>query len=143
MRVIPYYRLIALVVAVNATIFAIEAPEWRIADGSALKALGTLTLLNFATAVLIRQQRVLTVLFDLAGRISPARPLKLRWAASQVNHVGGIHVGAALAGTAYLTGFTYVAATGPGDTATRVLAYALAALALLIVACALPPVRAK
>jgi len=142
-RVIPYYRLIALVVAINGAVFAIERGDWRVADGSALRALGTLTLINLAVAVLIRQQRVLNLLFDLAGRASPKWPLKLRWSVSQVNHVGGIHVGAALAGTVWLCGFTYVAATGPGDTFTRVLAYGLAALTLLIVLCALPPVRAR
>ena len=111
-RVIPYYRLVALVVAINAAVFAVERSDWRIADGSALRALGTLTLLNLAVAVLIRQQRVLNLLFDLAGRVSPKWPLKLRWSVSQVNHVGGIHVGAALAGTVWLCGFTYVAAPG-------------------------------
>jgi hypothetical protein len=143
LRLIPYYRLIALVVAVNAAVFAVERGDWRIADGSALHAFGTLTLINLAVAVLIRQQRVLNVLFDLAGRLSPAWPLKLRWAVSQVNHVGGIHVGAALAGTVWLCAFTYTAATGPGDTFTRATASALAALTLLIVVCALPPVRAR
>jgi hypothetical protein len=143
LRLIPYHRLIALVVAVNAAVFAAERGSWRIADGSALRAFGTLTLINLAVAVLIRQQRVLNVLFDLAGRVSPAWPLKLRWAASQVNHVGGIHVGAALAGTVWLCAFTYAAATGPGDAFTRTVAYALAALAVLIVLCALPPVRAR
>jgi hypothetical protein len=142
-RVIPYHRLIALVLAINAAVIAIDGGDWRIADGSALRAFGTLTLVNLAVAVLIRQQRVLNLLFDLAGRVSPTWPLKLRWAVSQVNHVGGIHVGAALAGTAWLCAFTYAAATGPGDTLTRVLAYALAALVVLIVLCALPPVRAR
>jgi hypothetical protein len=139
----PYYRLIALVAIVNVAVAAAAADGWQLADGSAIKAFSTLTLLNFAAAVLIRQQRILNVLFDLAGRASPSWPLKLRWAVSKVNHVGGIHVGGALAGTVWLGAFTYAALAGPADPTTRALAAALVALILVVVVCALPPVRAR
>ena len=66
-----------------------------------------------------------------------------------MHHVGGIHVGGALAGTAWLFAFACVAtvarAHNPASvpTTTLVLAYGLVTLALLIVVCAAPPVRSR
>jgi hypothetical protein len=76
-RLMHYHRLIALVVAVNAGVLGLHLDhgDWRIADGTALSALASLTLVNFAAAVLIRQQHVLNLLFGLAGRTSSSRPL--------------------------------------------------------------------
>ena len=105
--------------------------------------------MNFTAAVLIRQQNVLNVLFGLAGRGSRSWPLWLRWSVSKVHHVGGIHAGGALAGTAWLCAFTGVAtvarARHPASVTatTLVLAYGLVALALLVVVCAAPPVRSR
>jgi hypothetical protein len=104
---------------------------------------------NLTATVLIRQQHVLNVRFGLAGRGSRSWPLWLRWSVSKVHHVGGIHVGGALAGTAWLCAFTVVAtvarAQNPASVSVTalVLSYALVALALLVVACALPPVRSR
>ena len=100
----PYHRLIVAVVLINLGLlgYHLDRGDWLIADGSALSALAALTLVNFAAAVLIRQQNVLNVLFGLAGRGSRSWPLWLRWSVSKVHHVGGIHAGAALAGTAWL-----------------------------------------
>jgi hypothetical protein len=114
-----------------------------------LSALAALTLLNLTAAVLIRQQHVLNILFGLAGRGSPSWPLWLRWSVSKVNHVGGVHVGGALAGTAWLCGFTWVATVArsrePASVSltTVVLAWCLAALAALVVVCASPAVRSR
>jgi hypothetical protein len=150
-RVMPYHRLIAAVLAINAALLAyhLDRGDWRVADGSALTALSALTLVNLAAAVVIRQQNVLNVLFGLAGRGSRAWPLWLRWSISKVHHVGGIHAGGALAGTAWLAAFTAVATVARAQhpeavsLATLVLAYCVVALALLVVVCAAPPVRAR
>jgi hypothetical protein len=150
-RVMPYHRLIVAVLAINAALLAyhLDCGDWRIADGSALTALSAMTLVNLAAAVVIRQQNVLNVLFGLAGRGSRAWPLWLRWSISKVHHVGGIHAGGALAGTAWLAAFTAVAtvarAQHPASVslATLVLAYCIVALALVVVVCAAPPVRAR
>jgi hypothetical protein len=142
-RPAAYWRLAVLVLAINVAALATASGGWRIDDGSALTALANLTLLNLAVAVLIRQQRVLNLIYGVAGRVPPSWPLPIRWTASKVTHVGGIHVGAAVAGTAWLCAFTAVAMTAPADTTTRVLAAVLAGLLLLIVVCALPPVRMR
>ena len=74
-------------------------------------------------------------------------PLWIRWSVSKVHHVGGIHAGGALAGTAWLCAFTVRATVARSrapesvSLTTVVLAYGLAALALLVVVCALPAVQ--
>src|SRR5215213_11369564 len=125
----------ALVLLVNAGIL--------IAGAGGLSDLAALTLANLTGAVLIRRQQVLNVLFGLAGRGSKDWPLWLRWSVSKVSHVGGLHAGCALAGTAWLCAFTATALTGPATATTRVVASAIAVLCLIIVAGALPVVRRR
>ena len=139
----PYHRLIVLAITVNAAVLWTQHDGWRIDDGSALSAISSLTIANFAVAVLIRQQHVLNGLFALAGRASKGWPLPLRWAVSKVNQIGGIHVGAALAGAAWMCAFMVVAHAGDATATTLVLADALAALVLVVVVGALPPVRTR
>ncbi|MET0578915.1 MAG: hypothetical protein ABW122_09665, partial [Ilumatobacteraceae bacterium] len=147
----PYRALALGVVAINLVILAqqVRRGDWRITDGSALSALSALTLVNVAGAVLVRQQALLDALYRLAGRGSPAWPLAVRRSLSKVHHVGGLHVGFAVSGTAWLGAFagTTVAArlrdprsvSGP----TVVLAVALAVLLVAIAAAASPSVRAR
>ena len=150
-RLMPYQRLILAVLATNVSVlwFHLDRGDWRIDDGSALSALAALMLVNFTAAVLIRQQNVLNVLFGLAGRGSRSWPLWVRWSISKVHHVGGIHVGGALAGTAWLCAFAWVATVAHArhpasiSVSTLVLTYCLVALALLVVACATPAVRSR
>jgi len=147
----PYHRLLAGVLLVNLGLLwlHLERGDWRIDDGSALSALAGLTLVNLAAAVLIRQQTVLNMIFGLAGRAPRAWPLAVRWAVSKVHHVGGLHAGAALAGTGWLGAFAVVTTItdvrhpGAVSSATLVLSYCLVALALLVVVCAAPAVRAR
>ena len=150
-HLMPYHRLILAVVLINLGVlcYHVDRGDWLIADGSALSALSALTLVNFTAAVLIRQQNILNVLFGLAGRGSRSWPLWIRWSVSKVHHVGGIHVGAAIAGTAWLCAFTCVAfiarARHPASVSltTLVLCCCLVALAVLVVVCAAPPVRSR
>ena len=150
-RLMPYHRLILAVVLINLGLLChhLDRGDWRVDDGSALSALAALTIVNFTAAVLIRQQNVLNALFGLAGRGSPSWPLWIRWSISKVHHVGGIHAGAALAATAWLGAFTWVATVAHADhpasvsTTTLVLSYCLVALAVLVVVCAAPPVRSR
>jgi hypothetical protein len=150
-RLTPYHRLILAVVLTNLGLlcYHLDRGDWRIDDGSALSALTALMLVNLTAAVLIRQQNVLNVLFGLAGRGSRSWPLWIRWSISKVHHVGGIHVGGALAGTAWLCAFAYVATIARADhpasisVTTLVLSYCLVALAVLVVVCAAPPMRSR
>src|SRR3954454_15830609 len=73
----------------------------------------------------------------------------LRWAISKVNHVGGLHVGGAIAGTLWLWAFTAVAAVARArnpayaTTTTVVLAALLSLLVAIVVLGAAPQVRAR
>ena len=88
----PYFRLAALIVLANAAVLVVNLVQgdWRLDDGSALKAISALVLINLAAAVFIRQQQLLNVLFGLAGRGRTTWPRWVRWSISKVNHVGGI-----------------------------------------------------
>jgi hypothetical protein len=146
-----YNRLIALVVLVNGALLGrhLARGDWHVADGSALSGMADLIVVNFAIAVLIRQQHVLNAIFGAVGRGSDRWPLRLRWMISKVYHIGGLHVGAALAGTAWLCVFAVVTAIArarrpaAADLTTFALAICLAAAAIIIVLGALPPVRAR
>jgi hypothetical protein len=130
-RLLLYHRLIAGVLLANL-VAATLGP-----------ALADLALVNLAAAVLMRQQRVLNAIFGLAGRGSRSWPLWVRWTVSKVHHVGGIHAGAALAGTVWFAAFTVDVLTGPADGTTRGLALAIVALTVVVCAGAAPPVRAR
>ena len=150
-RLTPFHRLLVAVLLVNVAVLGqhLARGDWRIDDGSALSALGTLTLVNLTAAVLVRQQNVLNMLYGLAGRGSRSWPLWLRWSISKVHHVGGVHAGAALAATAWLVAFACVAVLArvrnPAgvSTTTLVLTGCLVALALVVVACSAPAVRSR
>lgn len=150
-RFMHYHRLIAIVVLVNGALLArhLARGDWHVADGSALSGLADLIVVNFAIAVLIRQQHVLNAIFAAAGRGSSRWPLRLRWLISKINHIGGLHVGTALAGTAWLCAFTVVAAIARAsrpaavDLTTFALAMSLVTLMIVVVLGALPSVRAR
>ncbi len=150
-RFMHYHRLIALVLLVNGALLArhLARGDWHIAGGSALSGLADLIVVNFAIAVLIRQQHVLNAIFAVAGRGSSRWPLRLRWMVSKINHIGGLHVGAALAGTAWLGAVTVVAAIARAslpaavDLTTFALAMSVVTLMIVVVVGALPPVRAR
>ena len=150
-RVMPYRRLMAGVVVVNVAILVarVRAGAWQLADGSALAALSTLTLVNVTVAVLVRNQAFLNALYGLAGRGSPIWPLWIRWSISKVHHVGGLHVGCAVAGTAWLGAFTgaaiVTAVRFPGSVTALTLACASSwsASCWCVTVCATSPIRMR
>ena len=81
-----------------------------------MSALASLTLLNLAAAVLIRQQTLLNLLYALpAGK----RPGRCGCAGhSNVHHAGGIHAGGALCGTAWLCAFASGGGRGQASATT-------------------------
>jgi len=100
-------------------------------------------------AVLIRQQTVLNLLFSAAAWAPRRWSLRVRWMISKVHHIGGLHVGSALAGTAWLSAFSVVAivsrARHPGSVTptTLVLCVGLVVLLLVVTVGASAPVRAR
>ncbi|GAB2613278.1 hypothetical protein GCM10027168_52510 [Streptomyces capparidis] len=137
-RLMHYNRLIALVVAVNVAVAAAAAR-----GGMATATYGDAALANVSLAVLIRQSHVINLLFRLATSAPVTWPLRVRWTLGKVYHFGGLHVGGALAATAWFLAGLVAAVRGgaPGD--VLAVSWALAALLLAVVATALPPFRAR
>ena len=101
-----YHRLIVSVLAVNVlgAWSAVAAGWWR-GDGTSLEAIGAVAQANLVLAVLPRQQYVVNVVGWAATRPSASWPLRIRWALGKYYHLGGLHVGAALAGTLWYAAF--------------------------------------
>ncbi|MEU6380391.1 hypothetical protein [Streptomyces sp. NPDC046909] len=131
-RLMHYNRLAALVLLVNiGYLYASWTPSPRTMAHAALA--------NLALAILVRQQYVINALFRLATWPSPNWPLKIRWTLGKVYHFGGLHVGGALAGTAWFLALTI-------STSNRTLmtvGWTLLSLLALIIATALPPFRSR
>lgn len=123
-----YNRLAGLVIAANLTFLW---AAWPLST----RTLGHAALANLALAVIVRQQYVVNLLFRLATWPPPTWPLKIRWTLGKVYHFGGLHVGGALAGTAWFLALT---ATTPNGPLTAV-GWTLLALLALVIATALPP----
>jgi hypothetical protein len=123
-RFMHHNRLVAIVLIGN-----LAAAPW--ADPAAM------VLVNVALAALIRQQYVVNLLFRLATAAPTSWPLRVRWTLGKVYHFGGLHVGGALAATAW---FAVVAAT---TAQARVVAYLILALLVAMVVFAMPGLRAR
>ncbi|MFI6803559.1 hypothetical protein ACIBO6_00825 [Streptomyces luteogriseus] len=131
-RLMHYNRLAALVLLANA------AFAWALWPLDAA-TLGHAALANLALAVVVRQQYVVNLLFRLATSAPTSWPLRVRWALGKVYHFGGLHIGGALAGTAWFLALTITTPSGP----LRAVGWTLLALLALIIATALPPFRSR
>ncbi|QDY08042.1 hypothetical protein FJK98_13450 [Micromonospora sp. HM134] len=142
-RFMHHHRLVAAVLATNAALLAygLSAGWWH--GPGAADALGVVALANVALAVLIRQQYVINLLFRLATRAPTRWPLRVRATLGKVYHFGGLHVGAALAGTGWFLAQLGALTVGDGPTGALVTGYAVAVLLLAVVGTALPPVRSR
>lgn len=143
----PHRRLILCVAVLNLALLAVAvAHRWW----ANLPALAYPLLANLTAAVLIRQQRLINFLFRLATAPRTRLPLPVRWALGKIYHFGGLHSGCAVAATVWLLLFTVAAtvlyaAAHPQSPSTALLAltYAILFLLLVIVAGALPTLRAR
>ncbi|MFF0089350.1 hypothetical protein ACFYSF_05230 [Streptomyces canus] len=131
-RLMHYNRLAGLVIAANLVFLWAGWPL-------SAQTLGHAALANLALAVIVRQQYVVNLLFRLATRPPTTWPLKIRWTLGKVYHFGGLHVGGALAGTAWFLALTVTAPDGP----QAAVGWTLLALLALIIATALPPFRSR
>ena len=93
-RLMPYNRLIALVLFINATLFAkLNEPN-----------LLNLALANFFLATLMRIQDFINWLFSTASKAAMILGRSWRCAAGKIYHFGGVHVGAYAAGSIWVAG---------------------------------------
>lgn len=98
-----YNRLIMFLVVVNLgwAIYGATAGNWWTPGGADLRAIAFMAQTNLVAAVLFRQQYVLNASAWLATRAPKSWPLGVRWALGKYSHLGGMHVGTAVAGTVW------------------------------------------
>lgn len=145
-----YNRLIVGVLAANALVAwtAVVAGWWH-GDATSLEAIGAVAQADLVLAVLPRQQYIVNAVGWAATRPSAAWPLRLRWALGKYYHLGGVHVGAALAGTlwyaAFVASLTADRLRGAPHVTTLnvVLAGIVVALFVVMVVLALPRLRTR
>ncbi|MBO1902404.1 hypothetical protein J4H92_10640 [Leucobacter weissii] len=101
-RVMLYAVLLAGVLLVNAAVFAWGAfAGWWQPHARNLQVIAAISQFNLLFAILPRQHWMVNFLSWLATRAPTSWPLRLRWRLAQYYHVGGLHVGGAIAGTAW------------------------------------------
>jgi hypothetical protein len=145
----PYNRLVVLVLTANLALAYATRPIWWSGHTINLHAISNFALANLTFAILIRQQLVINLLFWLATRAPTTWPLRIRSTLGKIYHFGGLHVGAAIAGTLWLVALvgsqTYSAAIGHNAVPAPhlVICLALAVLLVTMVVTALPPLRQR
>ncbi|MEV5434648.1 hypothetical protein AB0K80_01240 [Streptomyces sp. NPDC052682] len=135
-RLMHYNRLAVTVLLVNA---AFAYARWPLSADT----LGHAALADLALAVLVRQQYVINLLFRLATSAPTSWPLKVRWTLGKVYHFGGLHVGGALAGSAWFVTLAVTVTADGGDAPLIAVSWLLVGLLAVIVATALPPFRSR
>ena len=149
-RVMQYNRLIVFVVAVNLgwAVYGATAGNWWTSQGTDLRAIAFMAQTNLAAAVLFRQQYILNAAAWLATRAPTSWPLQVRWALGKYYHLGGLHVGTAVAGTLWYLALAVsmicdaVAGIGDASAANIIFVATLATTFSVMVVMALPRLRA-
>jgi len=148
---IEYRRLAAVVAVINVWGFAsgVMNGTWFKGGAFATDQIAFIALVNFTLGIMIRQQRVVNLLFWLATRIPTSWPLWVRWGAGKVFHFGGLHSGGNVAGAVWfafgLYGMVWNAlfADGQASVATLIVSGAMVGLMLAMIITAIGPLRAK
>ncbi|WP_018154958.1 hypothetical protein [Demetria terragena] len=141
-RFMHHNRLVALVLVANA----MYAIAWALGDAS-VEGATYAVLVNFALTALVRQQRVVNLFFRVATAAPVTWPLRVRWSLGKVYHFGGLHVGGAIATSAWffiLTAMVFLEPTqGRWGQVARGLSLLILTLLLGMVATAIPRFRAR
>ena len=143
-----YNRLIVLVLAANAVLAVYGVGHWE-HFGSALATVALLAQVNIALAIVFRQPHVINFLGWITTRPPVTWPIRVRWTLGKFYHFGGLHVGAALAGTAWYLAFVamliygFAAGKGGVDVADVAISSVTASLIVVIVFMARPSYRTK
>ncbi len=149
-KVMLYAVLIVSVIAVNLVILAWGAiADWWQPHARSLQLIAAISQVNLLFAILPRQHWAVNLLSALATRAPTSWPLQLRWRLAQYYHVGGLHVGGAIAGTFWYV--VYVVLLVPAwadgefgyDDVSVGLALAVVLVLLTICVLASPRVRTK
>ncbi|CAE6374122.1 unnamed protein product, partial [Rhizoctonia solani] len=97
-----YRRLFGVVFIVNMSIFIYALVE----GGLPANEIGTIVVGNICAAVLMRQDYVLNLIFNIACAVPKSWPLAIRRVAGRIYHHGGAHSGSAISAIIWLIYFT-------------------------------------
>lgn len=149
-RVVLYVALFLGVLAINAVVLLVGVfAGWWKPQAPSLQLLAALSQLNILLAVLPRQNWMVNLISAVATKAPVSWPLALRWRLAQYYHVGGLHVGGAVAGTAWYIVYVVLLAPAWADGIAEYddisLAIAGVVLATLVAICVLatPKFRTK
>ncbi|KAJ6584991.1 nonribosomal peptide synthetase 12 [Mycena capillaripes] len=141
-----YRRLFGVVFVTNMAIFL----AILIRGGASAQRLGMITLANLFVAILMRQDYVVNVFFNILCAVPTSWPLAIRRVCARVYHIGGLHSGCATSGVVWLVLLcaqaTKEAVQGDGvhaSVATVAISYSILLLLLGIVTFAHPALRSK
>lgn len=145
-----YVALFLFVLTLNAAIFTIGAfAGWWQPSARSLQLVAAISQLNLLLSVLPRQHWMVNLISATATRAPVSWPLAVRWKLAQYYQVGGLHVGGAVAATAWYV--VYVALLAPAwadgiteyDDASVLIALIVALLLITICLLATPKFRTK
>ncbi len=148
---IPYKRLFILVTLINSYILykGLTSWNWFELTNLAIDKIARVILLNFALAILIRQQYVINLLFKIATGVPKSWPLFIRRICGKVYHFGGLHSSSATMGTIWYSIFvwaiyySFLNNTCPINKIIIITISIILILLITIVIMALPQIRAK
>ncbi|KAF4454014.1 hypothetical protein F53441_3398 [Fusarium austroafricanum] len=114
------------------------------------ESLGTITAINLAIAVLVRQETMINILYTVFCSVPKQFPLWVRARCAKIYHLGGVHSGAGVCATAWLVISTvrgaicnagFCESHAAGSLATQVVSWVLCGLLCSMVATAWPSFR--
>lgn len=140
-------RLIAVIFMINSLLGALTLYYGWSAH---LPFLGSLVIGNITITVLIRQQRIVNKLFQVATASRTTFPLPVRWSLAKIYHIGGLHSGCGVSALFWLfifaTKATHLRTSGSKPVPSAgllIVTYLVLILLTIIVILALPPLREK
>lgn len=125
-----YHRLSLLIVLPNAAVIIYQLIHGTLFDQPA--ACINAVAANIAASVLIRQDHIINLLFTVFGLIPHCVPLRLRWHAAKLYHLGGIHSGAGIAAGIWMVFFNIASILTQPQTGLTPKVSAIIALCLIM-----------
>lgn len=106
-RAMHYNRLIAGFLFANLVVLAygVGPGGWWAGGTTRLGLVSAIAQANLVIAMLPRQHWMVNLVGRLATRPATTPPLRLRWLLGKYYHLGGLHVGAAIAGSVWYLAF--------------------------------------
>ncbi|KAF9256543.1 nonribosomal peptide synthetase 12 [Marasmius fiardii PR-910] len=92
-----YRRLFGIVFIVNMAILI-----WIGVKGASIPKIGEIVVANLFCAILMRQDYVINLFFNVFCAVPPSWPLSIRRVCARVYHIGGLHSGCAISGVIWL-----------------------------------------